>query len=164
LSFLYFLFVIPTLFKHQITKYQKDCQLSIKNAIFVFLELFYKEMRYCKVILLFLFVVPLAGYGQMPPSNCTVNGRVIFKEDFDKYGGGCDTVRILKLNVVSADTTTFSAFICEGETYFKNGFNESISGTYTQDLYNRYGCDIIETYKNYNIMSTLVLRNYLYQI
>jgi len=40
-----------------------------------------------------------------------------------------------------ADTTTFDAVICEGETYFENGFNESQSGTYIQKLKNQKDCD-----------------------
>jgi len=55
---------------------------------------------------------------------------------------GCDSVVILKLTVVPPDDTTFiSAEICEGERYTLNGFNISESGTYTQNLKNKFGCD-----------------------
>ena len=54
---------------------------------------------------------------------------------------GCDSVIVLKLNILAKNITTFNETICEGEIYSKNGFNHSVSGTYTQNLQNRFGCD-----------------------
>jgi gliding motility-associated-like protein len=54
---------------------------------------------------------------------------------------GCDSLIILKLNVMKKDTFNIFASICEGETYQENGFNESDSGTYERYLQNRFGCD-----------------------
>jgi len=48
---------------------------------------------------------------------------------------------IVTYTVCLADTTTFNAAICNGETYQENGFNVSKSGTYTQNLKNSAGCD-----------------------
>ena len=41
------------------------------------------------------------------------------------------------------DTTFYSESICQGETYSKNGFNESVSGTYTQNRQSINGCDSV---------------------
>ena len=58
---------------------------------------------------------------------------------------GCDSlIVILNLSVVKPpDTVYISASICKGETYSQNGFIETISGTYTQNLITRAGCDSV---------------------
>ena len=58
-----------------------------------------------------------------------------------KNSSDCDSIIILNLNVILKDTTKINAAICEGNTYSKNGFNETESGTYTQELQNRFDCD-----------------------
>jgi len=54
---------------------------------------------------------------------------------------GCDTLVVLKLYVTPKDTFNIFATICEGNIYSQNGFNETESGTYTQNLKNSSGCD-----------------------
>ncbi len=50
---------------------------------------------------------------------------------------------ILNLTVNPNYDTTINAGICQGSTYSQNGFNESIGGTYTQNLQTINGCDSI---------------------
>ena len=54
---------------------------------------------------------------------------------------GCDSIIELTLTVNPIYTIPIIAEICDGETYNQNGFNESISGTYTQNLKTIHGCD-----------------------
>ena len=56
---------------------------------------------------------------------------------------GCDSIITLNLNVNPNYNDTIRASICEGETYFLDGFNESIAGFYTQNLQTIEGCDSI---------------------
>ncbi|HHW79958.1 MAG TPA: M6 family metalloprotease domain-containing protein [Acholeplasmataceae bacterium] len=56
---------------------------------------------------------------------------------------GCDSIITLDLIVNPIYTTSFNAVICQGETYNLNGFNENITGTYTQTLQTINGCDSI---------------------
>ena len=53
----------------------------------------------------------------------------------------CDSIVVLTLCVIPKDTTLIFDTICKGEVYKKNGFNDSLSGIYMQNLQNRYGCD-----------------------
>ena len=70
--------------------------------------------------------------------NCSKTGTYFqsLKNSF-----GCDSLVILDLYVASKDTVRIFDTICEGETYFQNGFNKSQSGTYAQNLKNSFGCD-----------------------
>ena len=58
---------------------------------------------------------------------------------------GCDSVVTLTLTVNPVANTTLSASICEGTTYTENGFNESETGIYTQNLQTVNGCDSVVT-------------------
>ena len=65
---------------------------------------------------------------------------------------GCDSVVILNLFVAMKDTILIFDTICQGDIYNKNGFNDSVSGTYTQNLRNGFGCDSV-------VMLTLAVIN-----
>ncbi len=58
---------------------------------------------------------------------------------------GCDSTVHLELEILEVLSTEINASICEGETYSENGFNESVSGTYTQTLVSMIGCDSVVT-------------------
>ena len=70
--------------------------------------------------------------------NQSVSGKY---EQYLQNRFGCDSLVILNLSVETKDTTIISDSICNGETYTQNGFNASTTGTYKQNLYNRFGCD-----------------------
>ena len=72
--------------------------------------------------------------------NETVSG--IYEQNL-KNIYGCDSLVILNLYVVPKDTTLILDTICQGYIYNQYGFNETISGTYEQNLKNRFGCDSI---------------------
>ena len=69
---------------------------------------------------------------------------------------GCDSIVTLTLTVNPVANTTLSAAICEGSTYTENGFNESETGTYTQNLQTVNGCDSIVTL---NLTVSTVINN-----
>ena len=54
---------------------------------------------------------------------------------------GCDSTVTLNLTVNPVASTTLTDTICSGSTYTENGFNESETGTYTQQLRTIHGCD-----------------------
>ncbi|MBP1630202.1 MAG: hypothetical protein H6Q15_1095, partial [Bacteroidetes bacterium] len=56
---------------------------------------------------------------------------------------GCDSIVNLTLTVNPIYNDTIIAEICQGETYNQFGFNESITGFYTQSLKTIKGCDSI---------------------
>jgi len=56
---------------------------------------------------------------------------------------GCDSIVNLVLTVNPTLITNLAAEICQGEIYNLNGFNESTSGIYTQNLQTINGCDSI---------------------
>ena len=58
---------------------------------------------------------------------------------------GCDSTIILDLTVVQSYNSNINATICEGETYYNNGFNENTQGIFTRNLSSLGGCDSIIT-------------------
>ena len=56
---------------------------------------------------------------------------------------GCDSVVTLNLSVKTNYDTTIEATICQGEVYSENGFNETESGEYEQNLQSIFGCDSV---------------------
>jgi PKD repeat protein len=58
---------------------------------------------------------------------------------------GCDSILVLELTVLPLSQTNLSAQICEGESYFFNGVNLTIDGTYLDTLSAANGCDSIVT-------------------
>lgn len=58
---------------------------------------------------------------------------------------GCDSILTLNLTVNSALTSSFSASICQGQSYFYNGVNRTTSGAYLDTLTANGGCDSIVT-------------------
>ena len=78
----------------------------------------------------------------IPASELDTSGTVEFRDTIPNPTG-CDSVIVLYLNVVDEITLAIDAVICEGDTFQEDGFNASASGTYTQNLQNRFGCDSI---------------------
>ena len=73
--------------------------------------------------------------------NCSVAGT--YTQELKNHFG-CDSVVILYLSVAKLPDTVFiHAAICEGETYTKNGFTASETGTYTKIQPNDAGCDSV---------------------
>jgi hypothetical protein len=66
---------------------------------------------------------------------------------------GCDSIhRTINLTVLNS-SSSFTATICDGDTYFWNGQPYSQYGQYTQTLTNQFGCDsavILNLNVNYN--------------
>ena len=58
---------------------------------------------------------------------------------------GCDSIVTLHLTVLSGSSDTIHASICSGTSYQANGFDESVAGTYTQQLKNISGADSLVT-------------------
>lgn len=58
---------------------------------------------------------------------------------------GCDSVVVTDLVVLSAETTTVEAAICEGDSYFFNGQEIFDAGIYSYTLTTAAGCDSIVT-------------------
>ena len=58
---------------------------------------------------------------------------------------GCDSIVTLTLTVNPVYNETITAAICEGSSYTENGFNESETGIYTQNLQTINGCDSVVT-------------------
>ncbi len=54
---------------------------------------------------------------------------------------GCDSIVTLNLYFLPVHEQTITAQICQGQVYELNGFSESSTGLYTQELQNIYGCD-----------------------
>ena len=69
---------------------------------------------------------------------------------------GCDSIVTLTLTVNPVANTNLTAAICEGSSYTENGFNESETGTYTQNLQTVNGCDSIVTL---NLTVSTVINN-----
>jgi len=60
-------------------------------------------------------------------------------------GFGCDSFLTLNLTVRAASTSSFAQTICNGASYFYNGMNLTVSGTYADTFVNSLGCDSIRT-------------------
>ena len=60
---------------------------------------------------------------------------------------GCDSVHTIQLQVNPATRKTVDVSICQGETYFTGGSNQTVPGTYLDTLTNFLGCDSIITTK-----------------
>ena len=58
---------------------------------------------------------------------------------------GCDSIVTLDLTVLSGSSDTIRASICSGASYQENGFDESVAGTYTQQLKSASGADSLVT-------------------
>ncbi|MDR1848087.1 MAG: choice-of-anchor L domain-containing protein, partial [Bacteroidales bacterium] len=58
---------------------------------------------------------------------------------------GCDSIVILNLAVMPVYSLHIYDTICKGEVYSANGFNQTTSGTYNQNLQTSFGCDSIIT-------------------
>lgn len=56
---------------------------------------------------------------------------------------GCDSIVRLNLTVNPIYDTTITASICQGNTYTQYGFNTSMEGSHTQNLYTIAGCDSV---------------------
>ena len=58
---------------------------------------------------------------------------------------GCDSTVNLNLTVTDPPVSTTEVTICEGDSYTFNGFDYTVSGTYSDDLVTPEGCDSIAT-------------------
>jgi hypothetical protein len=56
---------------------------------------------------------------------------------------GCDSIFLTTLSVVNTDSTIKTPTICEGETYWAGGANQTVAGTYYDFHTNSAGCDSI---------------------
>lgn len=56
---------------------------------------------------------------------------------------GCDSIVRLNLTVNPIYDTTITASICQGNTYTQYGFNTTMEGSHTQNLYTIAGCDSV---------------------
>ncbi|MBA2422355.1 MAG: gliding motility-associated C-terminal domain-containing protein, partial [Chitinophagales bacterium] len=58
---------------------------------------------------------------------------------------GCDSIRITDLEVISPVYGSQDTAICDGDSYYAGGMQQSISGTYYDTLTSYIGCDSILT-------------------
>ena len=72
------------------------------------------------------------------------NTQGIYTQELQTING-CDSTIILDLTVVQSYNSNINATICEGETYYNNGFNENTQGIFTRNLSSLGGCDSIIT-------------------
>ena len=72
------------------------------------------------------------------------NTQGIYTQELQTING-CDSTIILDLIVVQSYNSNINATICEGETYYDNGFNENTQGIFTRNLSSLEGCDSIIT-------------------
>jgi gliding motility-associated-like protein len=56
---------------------------------------------------------------------------------------GCDSIVTLQLSLVQPNSTSISASICDGDTYFFNGQTLSVAGQYSVTIPSVFGCDSI---------------------
>ncbi len=73
-----------------------------------------------------------------------VNTQGIYTQELQSING-CDSTIILDLTVQETFNNIITATICEGETYYENGFNANTTGTYYRNLTTIVGCDSIIT-------------------
>lgn len=94
-----------------------------------------------------------------PSYNDTINANICEKGVYELYGfkdsitgfyskffqtiNGCDSNYYLNLKVNPTYNIQINKNICKGTTYNLNGFNESNTGTYSQNLLTTKGCDSI---------------------
>ncbi|MFN8277062.1 MAG: hypothetical protein U0T84_06245 [Chitinophagales bacterium] len=70
--------------------------------------------------------------------NRTVPGTYV---DTLLNAAGCDSIITLNLTQKQATNGSISASICTGQSYFFNGANRTVAGTYADTLVNAAGCD-----------------------
>ncbi len=58
---------------------------------------------------------------------------------------GCDSILTLNLSIKSTTSGSFSATICQGQSYLFNGINRTTSGAYLDTLVGSNGCDSVVT-------------------
>lgn len=103
------------------------------------------------IIQLTLTVLPKAT-GSLTASICEGSVFTANGETFQATGtyvqtlknqaaNGCDSVLTIQLTVFQPTTETIQQTICNGETFTVNGTVYDASGTYTQQLTNKNGCD-----------------------
>lgn len=56
---------------------------------------------------------------------------------------GCDSIVTLQLSLVQPNSSSISASICAGDTYFFNGQTISVAGQYSETIPSVFGCDSI---------------------
>jgi hypothetical protein len=74
--------------------------------------------------------------------NRTLAGAYL--DTFTNYVG-CDSVVTLNLTVLPTSSRAFSVNLCPGGSYFYNGVNRTVTGTYLDTFTNYLGCDSVVT-------------------
>ena len=96
-------------------------------------------------------VFPVTG-SNIDTAICSGNTLVIENQSFDEQGNyqlylqnqfGCDSIIQISLNVNPSETTTFTASICEGESFSFYGEELTTSGLFTHTDQNIFGCDSV---------------------
>ena len=68
----------------------------------------------------------------------------VYLDTFINYLG-CDSILRLNLDHYSGGSGVINATICSNQSYYFNGINNNISGTYTEIYSNMFGCDSVVT-------------------
>ena len=66
----------------------------------------------------------------------------IYRDTFSTIDN-CDSIIVTTLSVNPVASTSLTAEICEGETFFIGGANQTLSGTYYDTLFTSLGCDSV---------------------
>jgi gliding motility-associated-like protein len=105
------------------------------------------------LITLVLDVLP-AAVDTTVASICEGDAYLFFGQNYSNAGvhryarpgpQGCDSISILELTVLPADSTPIQSEICAGQRYLFNGTMLDTSGIYLDTLQNALGCDSIIT-------------------
>ncbi|MEO5673351.1 MAG: gliding motility-associated C-terminal domain-containing protein [Chitinophagales bacterium] len=72
---------------------------------------------------------------------------------------GCDSVIITNLTVLTNSPVTVNISICDGQSYFAQGFFQTTTGTYLDTFVNYLGCDSLITTNLTVLANTSFLRN-----
>ncbi len=81
--------------------------------------------------------------------SATVHGNVVTTPgnyvDTLTSAGGCDSISTITVTITPAITNTVNVNICQGQSYFAGGANQTASGNYVDTLTSSGGCDSILT-------------------
>jgi gliding motility-associated-like protein len=73
---------------------------------------------------------------------------------------GCDSIVTLQLSLVQPSSSSISASICAGDTYFFNGQTLSVSGQYSVTIPSVFGCDsIVQLTLNVNPLPVVTVQD-----
>jgi uncharacterized protein (TIGR02145 family) len=86
------------------------------------------------------------------PGGDVVNTSGVYRDTFPN-AYGCDSIIITDLTVINLNTETKNVSICEGESYYAGGAEQTTSGIYTDIFTSIGGCDSIERVTHLTVLA-----------